>query len=547
MRVPVLTYQPMQIAGNGYRDNQLQALAEDLRLITESGFTIAPLRWIIDAWLEGRADQLEGKIVALTTSGGADFDYLDLPHPRHGTQRSAFNILRDFAAKHPGRQERLHLTSFVVASPEARRVLDATCMLGRSWWTDGWWKPAVESGLMHVGNGSWDHNHETLPQALSHGVRRGTFLTIDSRELADQEIRRAAEYLGAQVPNPGTALFAYPYGEANDYLAVEYFPAFGAELGIVAAFTAAGGFLTADTDRWRIPRLVCGRDWSSPDELRALLEGASERAVTIGVSRTQSAEIDDLPPRDEDFQAFLHSRVETIPGWLHAEAALLTGHLVGAQRRLELKGPTLEIGVFQGKYLCVLYRLSEPGETVLGVDLFIGAPIARLAAARVRSNIANACGDAGRLKILVADSLELTSDRLAREAGAARFRFISIDGGHTRELVLHDLEVAYPLLAEGGIMALDDAFNHSTPGVTEGIAEFFLRDKPKLAPFAVCYNKLFVTTPDFHSRYLRETFEFLDVGAKGLPTRSRTLSRRDENQASGFTPELFGYEVLPFL
>lgn len=246
-----------------------------------------------------------------------------------------------------------------------------------------------------------------------------------------------------------------------------------------------------------------------------------------------------------EFQKFLEQYIEPIPGWLHAEATLLTAHLVTVQHDQGLAGPTLEIGVFKGKYLSVLYKLSQPEELVVGVDLFVGAADQQKAADRARSNIAAACGEADRLKIVVADSLQLTGERLAEEVGG-KLKFVSIDGGHTRELVLHDLEVTYPHLHPGGIMALDDAFNHTTPGVTEGIADLFFRFKPALAPFAHCYNKLFVTTPEFHGQYLRETLQFLDE-AISLPTNERTLRRRKENQNVGFSPMIFGYEIVPFL
>ena len=108
-----------------------------------------------------------------------------------------------------------------------------------------------------------------------------------------------------------------------------------------------------------------------------------------------------------------------------------------------------------------------------------------------------------------------------------------------------DLENASPLLQPGGIMALDDAFNFGTPGVIEGITDFFREAKPALAPFAVCYNKLFVTTPDYHERYVRATLDFLDE-AIWLPTCERTLEYRRGNQVGAFTPTMFGYEVVPF-
>lgn len=251
----------------------------------------------------------------------------------------------------------------------------------------------------------------------------------------------------------------------------------------------------------------------------------------------------------ESWRDFLATKVEAIPGWLHVEAALLTAYLSAAQHAAGMRGDLLEIGVYKGKYLSVLCRASTPGEKVVGIDLFIGAEDAATIAVvtdSVRANIAAACGDAARLAILVADSFSLAVPELRARAKSDSFRFISIDGGHTKELVYHDLELATALLSEGGVIALDDAFNHTTPGVIEGITEFFFCNKPALAPFAHCYNKLFVTTPAHHARYLQQTLDLLEA-IPWLPTRERTLSARRGNQALGFTSTLFGYEIVPFL
>ena len=551
MKIPVLTYRPMHMAGDDYHSNDLRALASDLCQITAAGFKILPLRTIVDAWLDNRGHELEGRIVALTSEDGADLDYFDLSVRAVGAQRSVFNILRDFAAANPGAQDALNVTSFVIASPQARSVLDTTCLEGKGWWGDDWWRDAARSGFMHIGNNSWDHNHETLPPSMRPAVRPTTFLTIDSLETADHEIRLAAEFLREHVPNPGTALFAFPYGGGNPYLTREYFPKRGEELGIRAAFTAHAGFLEPSTGRWEVPRFLCRRDWSSPSQLQRLLDIASDAkrpwvaarppAAAHAPTRQTSKGSDTL----REFGRFVATYVEPIPGWLHHEAALFTAHLAGAPRARGIPGPTLEIGVYHGKYLSVLYELSRADEMVVGVDFFSGSDGTKDVKV-VLSNVAAACGEASRLKMIVADSRELTAEKLRAQTGERHFRFISIDGGHTREIVCRDLETSYPLLPPGGIIALDDVFNQGTPGVVEGVAEFFLRDKPKLAPFAHCYNKLFVTTPDFHARYLDEARAFLEL-ATWLPTHEQTVKRLREHRASDFKPEMFGYEMLTFL
>ncbi len=248
----------------------------------------------------------------------------------------------------------------------------------------------------------------------------------------------------------------------------------------------------------------------------------------------------------KEFVEFIDTRVEPIPGWLHVQSALFTAHMVRAQHAMGIGGPTLEIGVFKGKYLAVLYELSQPDEIVVGVDLFVGSPNPADEVPGVRSNIASACGGASRLKIVVADSLRLTGEAVLAESGGQRYRFVSVDGGHTAPVVFHDLETALGGLREGGIMALDDVYNPLTPGVMEGVADFFIRRKPALAPFAYCYNKLYATTPGHHARYLGECRAFLDQNP-WLRMRRYTLENAEANRAMGFTPALFGHEIFVFL
>lgn len=271
MAIPILTYHSMKIHGTGYAENDLAALAADLEAIAARGLRIVPLAELVRRWrAEPRALEARG-LVALSCDDGGDFDFHDLPHPTAGMQRSVLNILRDFHARHP--RATPHITSFVIASPEARVELDRSCMIGRGWWNDTWWREAAASGLMDIGNHSWDHNHEGLPERFSHGVERGRFGTIATRVLADAEIRVAQDFLKERVPNAGNALFAYPYGHHNAYLVDEYFPRFGDALGLEAAFSDAPEYLSATSHRWKLPRFVFGRDWDSPEGLARILGG----------------------------------------------------------------------------------------------------------------------------------------------------------------------------------------------------------------------------------------------------------------------------------
>lgn len=261
----------MAIGGNDYGNNDHVAFAHDLERINALGFEIVPLHEAVGHWARGTGAWDERRIVALTCDDGPDFDFHDLPHPIAGVQRSMINIMRDFRARHRREQPGLHLTSFVIASPSAREALDRTCMNGRGWWNDGWWPAAVASGLMGIGNHSWDHNHDSLPYPAPGGIERGSFQAIADEAQARYQIDQAAALLRARVPNPAAALFAYPYGKSVEYLKSEYLPRHAARLGLMAALADDALPLTAGCNPWQIPRFVFGRDWKVPEELDYVL------------------------------------------------------------------------------------------------------------------------------------------------------------------------------------------------------------------------------------------------------------------------------------
>jgi peptidoglycan/xylan/chitin deacetylase (PgdA/CDA1 family) len=272
LRVPILAYHATNVDGSAYATNDHVALAGDLRLIDALGFRVVPLTQVVDALLSHTA--LPERALAITFDDGTDFDFHDRVHPTQGMQRGMLNILRDFLDEHgAARQPQLHATAFVVASPVAREELDRRSMVGEGWWGDDWWPQAVASGRPDIGNHSWDHNHALVTRTLPRAVAN-TFETVDTRELADYQIRQAYDYIARKARNAAADLFAYPFGETNEFLLREYLPAGPARTGVRAAFTTEPAHVTQQSNRWALPRYVCGSAWTSPDGLRALLAQA---------------------------------------------------------------------------------------------------------------------------------------------------------------------------------------------------------------------------------------------------------------------------------
>lgn len=270
MRVPVLAYHAVNIAGNDYAANDHVAFAADLELIHRLGLSIVPAERLVDA-LDGDGAGLE-RAVVLTCDDGSDFDYHDLDHPEHGPQRSFHNTLTDFCYAHGfDAQPGLNLTAFVIASPAARAVIDRKCLVGRGWISEAWWRPAAQSTRITLGNHSFDHNHSVLDAPGPDGMPRGSFTVVDNAARADAEIAAAARYIDSRIAPFRTRLFCYPYSQTNDWLRLEYFPGHVAEHGMTAAFGGDPEPVTRASDRWNLPRYICGHHWRSPGALEKIL------------------------------------------------------------------------------------------------------------------------------------------------------------------------------------------------------------------------------------------------------------------------------------
>jgi hypothetical protein len=140
--------------------------------------------------------------------------------------------------------------------------------------SERWWRTAQETGRIAIENHSWDHNHNEIPLPGIDGMQRGSFHPVDNRVRADAEIAAAARAIDAVIAPRHCSLFCYPYSHANEYLRTEYFPRHMRTHGMRAAFGDGATPITVHSDRWNLPRYICGHHWKSPDELRAILRDA---------------------------------------------------------------------------------------------------------------------------------------------------------------------------------------------------------------------------------------------------------------------------------
>lgn len=270
-----------------------------------------------------------------------------------------------------------------------------------------------------------------------------------------------------------------------------------------------------------------------------------------------------IDPDGDLYHQHVKPALDRIEGWLAEPAAQFTAWLMAQQNLNAIEGGVVEFGVYRGRYLALLYvcglAMSRP---VVGVDIFAGVESRRNAKAisilkdvlrataqecQARTKTSQADIDADQLFILAADTLKLSAGEVTRLLGPAGAAFISVDGGHEAEHLFNDIGLSAELLAPGGIIAVDDAFNHSTPGAIEGTCRWFdTANHGRLSAFAHCYNKLFLCRSDDHNKWLVQAKRYVNSHAH-LDFGQRTLLRMKENDSIGFTPRFFGIELVPFM
>jgi len=268
LKAAILAYHSQNIAGDKTVNNDHVALAADLDALHAAGCQFVSLATLINAVFADTKPVLESPLVCLTFDDGCDYDVRSLEFPGHGMQPGLLQTMEAFI-KHQGSkaQPGLHATSFVIASPEARRLIDSKSLFGSGHMSDDWWYKADAHPMMAIGNHGWDHNHPDLDEGH---YARGGFKMVSNYEHCHQQVVHAGEFI-EQKTGRKPCFFAYPFGESSEYMRNEYFPLRQKEHGCLAAIGTDPGLVSTQSNRWNLPRFVCGRDWSTPDELLATL------------------------------------------------------------------------------------------------------------------------------------------------------------------------------------------------------------------------------------------------------------------------------------
>ena len=197
-----------------------------------------------------------------------------------------------------------------------------------------------------------------------------------------------------------------------------------------------------------------------------------------------------------------------VEGWLDNRLFPSMIWLYDIQTELGVTGGVMEIGVHHGRFFLPLNAMVAEGEgTSFAVDLFSDQSlnIDRSGSGNLgffRDNLAKYDRHGGaNVDCVQGDSTRLRHQDLSRFT-ATRPKIVSIDGGHTVEHTISDMEFAAEVIHDAGVIFLDDILNPHWIGVFEG-AVTYLQGRPTMWPLLIGYNKLLFVPMSVHGKYLQ--------------------------------------------
>jgi len=207
--------------------------------------------------------------------------------------------------------------------------------------------------------------------------------------------------------------------------------------------------------------------------------------------------------RNSDLWRYIKTGRKQVAGWFSRCDAHMFGLLLSEQAAIGEEGSVVEIGVHHGKSFVPL-AMSNEGARCYAIDIFERQDLnvdlsGKGDRDRFIQNIRKFGLDPDGVVVDARPSTEVSSEDILGSVGPARF--FHIDGGHTLDAVTNDIRLADAVLAEGGIVAIDDLFRPEWPDVSAGFFSWYFASPGNLVPFAMGQNKTYLCRPAARARY----------------------------------------------
>jgi predicted O-methyltransferase YrrM len=175
-------------------------------------------------------------------------------------------------------------------------------------------------------------------------------------------------------------------------------------------------------------------------------------------------------------------------------AAVVAARLLKIQSDMGVTGPFAEIGTFEGRFFIAMAQALLPGEKAVGIDLF-DWPNPEVID-RFHANCRKYGVPDERRVTLKADSREMKPAELLKAAEGKPVRMMHIDGEHSRGALARDLDLATAVMADGGIIILDDMLHPGYPTLMVAVQRY-LEANPDIVPLCVIDRESIVGATKF--------------------------------------------------
>jgi hypothetical protein len=196
----------------------------------------------------------------------------------------------------------------------------------------------------------------------------------------------------------------------------------------------------------------------------------------------------------ERLDRYLDHGYEAVLGMSSRFAAAITGFLLKHQSANGIAGDIAEIGTFKGRFFIAMMMGLKPGERGLGIDTFDWP--SQTCWDEFLANCDAHGIDRANYTAWKTDTRGMSAQDLAAKLGGRKVRFFHIDGDHSDLCLSKDLELAYAVLHEKGILCLDDILHPGYPTLVATVMRFLEKHR-ELRVFLIIDREDIVAAPKF--------------------------------------------------
>ncbi|WP_198375812.1 class I SAM-dependent methyltransferase [Neoroseomonas rubea] len=250
----------------------------------------------------------------------------------------------------------------------------------------------------------------------------------------------------------------------------------------------------------RLVGLLTGTSSSAPDDVRRQVANVPARPAQMP------------PPRMPFEKAF--KLADGIEGMMSTFSMELMDSLLSFQEALGIAGPVLEFGVYKGRSAALISAHVLPEERFILVD--------------VHKYISD---ETLQSMFRIPEFTLGSSEDFASSATAVelhrKVRFMHVDSSHAYRTTLAEMRLAEQLLADGGILCLDDFANLHYSQVLPAVYKFLYTEKHDLCVFLVTNAKAYLCRSAYFDAYAGFVLDGLQDEMRARGNAETMLARTD--------------------